>query len=512
MLEREIIMADLEKKQMELVRFFGTDLKEVEAIFHGQRDKPVVGKNLPPCSGAVKWVRALHERVKDPMEKLTSLNKLVMETDESREVTELFERVGAQFEEYETEVLASWAKEVDATGEEKLKLNLLAYDEQAEIPGILRVNFDPKLVKLLRETKYFMLLDANVPASARKIYERNETLRQQTGNLDLIVGTFNNILRTLLPVERPLVAEKDRKDRGDVTKGHHHAQLELAQDQRLPRRGDDRGEGAGHHLNYLKNSVEKTQNVLRQWEENLMIDRKDGKTYAVDEFSEMQQKLQAERDEKIADGGVEITKFLQMSNKKVAVPRASKAWREYVEYVNEIVMEGYANAILASLKYLNEQVNSGNPRRDGTGAFTGSQPRARGAGRPVVTRDWRKRRSGSTGRPRLDQRMGPRFPKHRNPGPTVRHRRGQLHEGTGGRLLHPRRRVRAPGCDSGERSGMRRVQGEYDRYRYLWRNDLNGTLAEFRGTRTDPTATTPSSTSSTPRSQSTKRCKRRSRT
>jgi dynein heavy chain, axonemal len=77
LLEREIIMADLEKKQMELVRFFGTDLKEVEAIFHGQRDKPVVGKNLPPCSGAVKWVRALHERVKDPMENLTSLNKLV---------------------------------------------------------------------------------------------------------------------------------------------------------------------------------------------------------------------------------------------------------------------------------------------------------------------------------------------------------------------------------------------------------------------------------------------------
>ena len=339
LLEREIIMADLEKKQMELVRFFGTDLKEVEAIFHGQRDKPVVGKNLPPCSGAVKWVRALHERVKDPMEKLTSLNKLVMETDESREVTELFERVGAQFEEYETEVLASWAKEVDATGEEKLKLNLLAYDEQAEIPGILRVNFDPKLVKLLRETKYFMLLDANVPASARKIYERNETLRQQTGNLDLIVGTFNNILRTLLPVERPLVAEKIEKIEEMLQKAittlnwnSHKINDYLAEVMTAVKELDT-------ILNYLKNSVEKTQNVLRQWEENLMIDRKDGKTYAVDEFSEMQQKLQAERDEKIADGGVEITKFLQMSNKKVAVPRASKAWREYVEYVNEIVME-----------------------------------------------------------------------------------------------------------------------------------------------------------------------------
>ena len=40
-------MADLEKKQMELVRFFGADLKEVESIFNSQRDKPVVGKNLP---------------------------------------------------------------------------------------------------------------------------------------------------------------------------------------------------------------------------------------------------------------------------------------------------------------------------------------------------------------------------------------------------------------------------------------------------------------------------------
>ena len=262
-----------------------------------------------------------------------------METDESREVTELFERVGAQFEEYETEVLASWAKEVDATGEEKLKLNLLAYDEQAEIPGILRVNFDPKLVKLLRETKYFMLLDANVPASARKIYERNETLRQQTGNLDLIVGTFNNILRTLLPVERPLVAEKIEKIEEMLQKAittlnwnSHKINDYLAEVMTAVKELDT-------ILNYLKNSVEKTQNVLRQWEENLMIDRKDGKTYAVDEFSEMQQKLQAERDEKIADGGVEITKFLQMSNKKVAVPRASKAWREYVEYVNEIVME-----------------------------------------------------------------------------------------------------------------------------------------------------------------------------
>ena len=47
-----------------------------------------------------------------------------------------------------------------------------------------------------------------VPESAAKTYQRSETLRQQTGNLDLIVVTYNNILRSLLPAEKPLVEKK----------------------------------------------------------------------------------------------------------------------------------------------------------------------------------------------------------------------------------------------------------------------------------------------------------------
>ena len=41
-----------------------------------------------------------------------------------------------------------------------------------------------------------------------QIYERNEMFRQQVGNLQLIVGVYNNVQATILPVEKPLITQK----------------------------------------------------------------------------------------------------------------------------------------------------------------------------------------------------------------------------------------------------------------------------------------------------------------
>jgi dynein heavy chain len=70
------------------------------------------------------------------------------------------------------------------------------------------VNFDPVLVRLLREVKYLCLLEIKVPETASNIYTKVNIFRSQIGNLDLIVNMYNEILATLLPVERPLLAER----------------------------------------------------------------------------------------------------------------------------------------------------------------------------------------------------------------------------------------------------------------------------------------------------------------
>lgn len=47
-----------------------------------------------------------------------------------------------------------------------------------------------------------------MPPSAAAIFQHADKFRQQIGSLDLMVGLYNKLQRTTLPVERPLVAAK----------------------------------------------------------------------------------------------------------------------------------------------------------------------------------------------------------------------------------------------------------------------------------------------------------------
>lgn len=80
--------------------------------------------------------------------------------------------------------------------------------------GFVRVNFDPILVRMLREVKYLLLLDITVPERASLLFNKVDIYRTQTGNLDIIVDMYNGILATLLPVEKPLLSDRiDRMNR-----------------------------------------------------------------------------------------------------------------------------------------------------------------------------------------------------------------------------------------------------------------------------------------------------------
>jgi dynein heavy chain len=47
-----------------------------------------------------------------------------------------------------------------------------------------------------------------LPEKASKLYDKVAVYRTQTGNLELCVNMYNEILSTLLPVEKPLLADR----------------------------------------------------------------------------------------------------------------------------------------------------------------------------------------------------------------------------------------------------------------------------------------------------------------
>ncbi len=114
--------------------------------------------------------------------------------------------------EYIEKKLEEWTTGVEENTENQLNKYLLVREEtELAEEGFIRVNFDPILVRYLREVKYLLLQDYSVPERAQKLFEKVDTYRRWTGRLDLITEMYNNIIATLLPVEKPLMMERIQK-------------------------------------------------------------------------------------------------------------------------------------------------------------------------------------------------------------------------------------------------------------------------------------------------------------
>lgn len=71
-----------------------------------------------------------------------------------------------QLADFENENIAAWGASIQTSIEAKLKNPLLV---RGQADRLLRTNFDPLIVRLLREVKYFLLLGLRVPESALEV-------------------------------------------------------------------------------------------------------------------------------------------------------------------------------------------------------------------------------------------------------------------------------------------------------------------------------------------------------
>ena len=76
---------------------------------------------------------------------------------------------------------------------------------------LISVNFDPKLVALLREVKYLEQQncpDRLIPESTAGVFQQNETYRKYLQNLDVTVVLYNQVRETIMDVEYALIEEQ----------------------------------------------------------------------------------------------------------------------------------------------------------------------------------------------------------------------------------------------------------------------------------------------------------------
>jgi dynein heavy chain len=361
LLERPIIHAELEKKHRVLLRQYQADLSEVEASFIAQKEKvdgcfddaPIYA-NLPPIAGAIYWVRSYKLRVSEPMPKVILYNRSLKEVpEEFKEVDKQYRNLLALFATYETGRYLSWENTSVDVARKKLEMRLLRKQEKT---GLLKVNFDPALVRLLREVRFFLIFGIEVPDEALEMYTRSATYREWIGQLDHIKHMYNSILTELLPVEEPLLA--DRIDKMDDVLKDGLTKLKWRSEESIPEFIENTMKvvsDVSSIVDQMKGNLRSISGILASWCKEPIIERKKGqKPMAMDEFDVKHKERVGMRMMNMTEGGKEIHKFVKDSSEALKVSKIALTWKAYEDFVNNIVIEGFVSSIAVSLQYLCE--------------------------------------------------------------------------------------------------------------------------------------------------------------
>ncbi|CAE7205816.1 ODA4, partial [Symbiodinium sp. KB8] len=360
LLDRPTIQDELERKHIAMVQGYGEDLKRVQEIFLTQREAPPIAHNLPPIAGALTWCRGLKERISVPMAKIRELGRALMDREEAKEVAKVHTTIMASLEDFEQAKIEEWGSDLEASSESKLRLPLLVRgsdEATTELEGrLLHVNFDPALVRLLREVKYFLLLDLEVPESAFNIYKSAKQFRTQTAALDLMVQMYNQMLNEMLPVEAPLLKQQLAKIDALLVKGLREITWKssgintfIADTQALVRE-------AHKSLFDLKTNLDAIAAILQQWSAEPLLQRK-AKAQSPTEFENMYKAARTARFAEIKAQGIEVEKRLKESHGFVSVSKQHPFWVAYTDFVNGIVVQGLSKMVVNSLESLANELD-----------------------------------------------------------------------------------------------------------------------------------------------------------
>lgn len=350
--ERPIIHDDMHLKKVPLVRTYLDDLNRVQEIFHKNKDDPIMDKNMPPVAGALQWCRSLLTRVNEPYEKLKEVTADI-EGKETEETEKVYQAITNKLQEYEKGKLEGWTKEVDATSDAKLMQALLRRDNETRL---ISVNFDEVLVCLLREVKYLRLLGVDVPANALAIYEKSEQYRVQIGNLELVTHMYNDMVKTLHMVERPLVEKEIAHIDEVLEKGIADLNWKALEVDDFAKDAITTVKKVFDTVQVMKRNFESVKKMMAEYAKVPLAERKN-KPQSPADFEDMLKKLWTARHAIIAEHQTKTNELLTETNTQLGVNKGSPIWRAYVEYVQDHVRDALAFTIVNSIKFLCDQLD-----------------------------------------------------------------------------------------------------------------------------------------------------------
>ncbi|XP_061561508.1 dynein heavy chain 9, axonemal isoform X3 [Phycodurus eques] len=353
LLERPLVAKYALDRYPRLVSMFDKDLDTCKLLYHehiniaNEMGSAPVNKNMPAVAGGLRWAQELQQRIQMPFSKFRHLSYPCLESAQGVWVIQKYEELMQLVDRYCANLYETWTKTVDSSCHHYLSLPLICRDISSHL---ISVNFHTQLASVLREVKYLEARQTEViPETAVQIYTTRCQLGQLVASLELAAGRYNKVIQSVLAVERPLL----QKELKDIDTQLRKAEESLSWN----------SQGIWQYIQELrdcicdlesrlqktKDNVDEIQNCIKSWASPL-FDRKEGKKDTLLSLDDRVERL--DRFYCMIRSSGDKIHFLMKSNLELFMSEpSSDEWKAYVEYIDDMVIDGFYNCIECSLKF-----------------------------------------------------------------------------------------------------------------------------------------------------------------
>ncbi|XP_062567134.1 dynein beta chain, ciliary-like [Saccostrea cucullata] len=363
LLERDLIKKDFDEKYPLIVKLMDTELDTAKFIYDEQMarkketGKASLHKNMPKVSGSLRWAQELRERISASMGNFKALEHRCMEEEAAKLVFVKYEEMCNLLGQWDEEIYKEWEAGVSEACSFNLSQPLVVRDEETKL---INVNFDPQLTAVLREVKYLETRNQEeIPQSAAEMYKKNDTLWKYLTNLDLTVHLYNKVRNTILEVEFPLIEGQLQDIDVQLEQAEKSLNWESQGVWDYIEKTRDQVIDLEKRVQQAKDNVEEIKMLMATWSKHPLFERKEDKHDTLLNLDDRKERL-SKRYEDIKNIGQKIHALLQKNLELFKADGNTDTWKAYVDYVDEMIVDGFFNTIHCSLKFLLDQTDSKN--------------------------------------------------------------------------------------------------------------------------------------------------------
>ncbi|XP_070822029.1 dynein axonemal heavy chain 11 [Chaetodon trifascialis] len=356
-LERRQIRQIFSPNFLLLQQHFREELEKCKCLFKSQLNQMESGlsKNMAHTSGALKWAKMLRERIQTPWEKIRLLSDMPAGSVEMAKEYYMYMEMLNLLDQYEDDVYSGWCDGLEQACQINLKQPLLSRNASS---GLISVNFNPKLTEVLKDVKYIQTLsEIEVPAAAMAVFEKRFMFTKYVSSLQLFVQWYNRLKQTVLEVELPLISTELESIDLQLTRAESDLTWQDPGCWSFISTTRDLVHDLVCRVGRAKENCEAIQSVMKAWSKQAMFCRKDNKKGSLIQLEDREDRVNKKYSSMKKDGD-SIHKLVQENMMLFHADPASEVWQSYLEYVDEMVVEGLFSYVSHSLQFFVDSMES----------------------------------------------------------------------------------------------------------------------------------------------------------